>query len=426
MNVFKRLFIALSGPVIMRLALPRRLTVLCYHRVGDPAVLGRDGDPGVVSATPEAFARHMRHFASRFTPISMDDLLKAVETETPLPRDALLVTFDDGYRDALDVAWPIMKEAGVPMTLFLATGHVGTARPFFWDYAHACLRATSHTRVHLPGEKKPRALPDVAARHRAAKAWTVWAKGLTLDDRDTAMLDLAEDLDVSLPPALFRDRMLGWDDLRAVQDQIHLGCHGARHPVYAQLTNAQAAADIRDSFATFTRELGRPPITFAYPNGGIADQGPREAGMLHRSGVRLAFTLSPGPCSFYRVRAQPYGIRRVTIAAEDDPRALVAKIHGSSRLATLFKGAIYRPPPPPTPLPDRDRSGRPPMPEAWSAQTPATPQTPRTPETPASAPALTPDPPPETGAPEAPPHADATEHPPAPDASPRASSASGS
>src|SRR5215472_6817448 len=82
------------------------ITVLTYHRVGhrdDPTVL----DDGVVDVTPEQLARHLKFVKRWFDPIGIDQLCAFARGRGRLPRNPLMVTFDDGYRDNHDVALPI-------------------------------------------------------------------------------------------------------------------------------------------------------------------------------------------------------------------------------------------------------------------------------------------------------------------------------
>src|SRR5260370_8195635 len=96
------------------------LRILAYHRVAElrdtPAVDSRS-----VSATPEGFARQMEHLARYYQVVSMPEALKAVEKRTPLPKRAVLITFDDAYADFAEIAWPILNQFRLPPTLFLPT-----------------------------------------------------------------------------------------------------------------------------------------------------------------------------------------------------------------------------------------------------------------------------------------------------------------
>ena len=126
-----------------------RLVTLCYHRIGAP-------DPGRFygyrpnfSATTEQFRAQMQLLKSLFTPISALQLAGFLDG-APLPDRPALVTFDDGYRDNGLVAWPILREMGIPAIVFLATGHIGTNKPFLWDFAAFCFERTHLDRAIVP------------------------------------------------------------------------------------------------------------------------------------------------------------------------------------------------------------------------------------------------------------------------------------
>ena len=86
-------------------------------------------DPGLVSASPEAFRRQMIHLREHFHPVTCREVVAALDGGPPLPRDAVLVTFDDGYDDNHAFAFPILRETGVPATFFVATGHIDSGLP---------------------------------------------------------------------------------------------------------------------------------------------------------------------------------------------------------------------------------------------------------------------------------------------------------
>lgn len=99
------------------------LRVLMYHSIGGPAL----GDTtGIFSVRPEMFKRHaacLAAFPAR----------RVALTSPVIPADdvALAVTFDDGYRDNLTVAAPLLAQAGIPFTVFIATDFVRTGAPGF-------------------------------------------------------------------------------------------------------------------------------------------------------------------------------------------------------------------------------------------------------------------------------------------------------
>src|SRR5712691_7329375 len=86
------------------------LSIITYHHVADhdPSY---PYDPDVADATPAQFRRQMETVARYGTPIGIDDLIRAI-AGAPLPRNPVMVTFDDGYRSCYEVALPILRAVG--------------------------------------------------------------------------------------------------------------------------------------------------------------------------------------------------------------------------------------------------------------------------------------------------------------------------
>jgi len=127
-----------SGALLMRaLVSPRRVRALMYHRFADAP---RDA----FSVRPETFEAHMRILAEERRAISLEDLRLFVLGKKALPRDACLVTIDDGLSSTLTEALPILRRWGVPAVAFVSPGLVGSAHrypePYMnWDEVRALL-----------------------------------------------------------------------------------------------------------------------------------------------------------------------------------------------------------------------------------------------------------------------------------------------
>src|SRR5262249_20375882 len=105
---------------------------LTYH----PVIQPRDAPlyPGVLSATPSGFTDQMRAIAARFQVIPLSEVVTALRERGPLPPRALLLTFDDAYRDFAEHAWPVLRSLGLPAVLFVATSFPDhPERAFWWD-----------------------------------------------------------------------------------------------------------------------------------------------------------------------------------------------------------------------------------------------------------------------------------------------------
>ena len=109
--------------------------LLGYHRVMplDRCAAAHVGDIELVSATPEEFAWQLEYLARRFEPVTFDEIARAMAGEVTLPARAVAISFDDGFQDLHEHAWPALRRAGMPATVFVCTDYVDSGAPFWFD-----------------------------------------------------------------------------------------------------------------------------------------------------------------------------------------------------------------------------------------------------------------------------------------------------
>lgn len=262
----------------------RRVRVIAYHRI-DEIGAEPDLDPGLVSASPENFRMQMEAIARRYTAISLDQLVAAHRGHSKLPPRAILLTFDDGYRDFADNAWPILKRLGLPAVLFVPTRFPDVAGPgFWWDRLHAALTRTREASLEAPGLGRLEIESD-ASRRAAHKILRTHAKTLP-HDQAMAWLDELIDRLADVPSV---HRVLGWDELRSLASEgLSVCSHGARHALCTRLSPEELREDLTVSRERIESELGEyaPPPVIAYP-ANAANASVREA--TRKAGYELAF-----------------------------------------------------------------------------------------------------------------------------------------
>src|SRR4051794_37309397 len=173
---------------------PSTVSILTYHHVAshDPAY---PYDGGVADASPAQFRRQMEMLARYGTPIGIDELIRAFDG-TPLPKNPVMVTFDDGYRSCHDVALPILRAVGLRATFFVATSFVQERKVYWWERIAIAL---SHARVAKLELTYPKKLViDVKAKGAHVE--------LTDLIKDTRELDVQRFLD-----ELYRAAGVEWD-----------------------------------------------------------------------------------------------------------------------------------------------------------------------------------------------------------------------
>jgi colanic acid/amylovoran biosynthesis glycosyltransferase len=256
--------------------------VLTYHRIGDP----RRAPPGMVSATPKAFERQMRWLAGTGRAVSLDEVLRARDGGAPLPRGAVLVTFDDAYRDFDEHAWPVLRRLGIPVALFVATAYPGSpGRAFWWDRLFAAIDAARGT-IATPLGSLP--LHSAWHRRRTYRALREHVKSLPHD----AAMALVDELVNALGPAPAHGVVLSWPALRRLaREGVALGAHSRTHPLLSRVPERRVATEIAGSVEDLHRETGVIPSAFAFPGGAVPPGADR---VLRAAGIRVAFTTSPG------------------------------------------------------------------------------------------------------------------------------------
>ncbi len=258
--------------------------VLTYHRI-----LGSDRTWEGLAV--EAFAEQMRWLRDHCDPIGPDALVERAQRPSRL-RPAVLVTFDDGYRDYHDLAYPVLERLGIPSVVFLATSLIDDGGMLWTDQVHAATLATRRERVKLPwSDAPPMALPDAAARIALGVQARAHLKTLPDAERRAAQASLLEAL--GAPPPGER-QMLTWDEVRRTMKLTTYGGHSHTHPILSRLDADAADREIRTCKERIAAETGRAPTVFAYPNGRPSDYTPETQAILHRHGFRLAFATSEG------------------------------------------------------------------------------------------------------------------------------------
>src|SRR5262245_38128283 len=107
--------------------LAARAVILMYHRIADVPLA-----PWSMCVAPEHFAAHLLMLRQYAIPMSLNQLAHAYHAGN-LPQRAVAITFDDGYADNLHHAKPLLERYGIPATVFVTTGYVGSTREFWWD-----------------------------------------------------------------------------------------------------------------------------------------------------------------------------------------------------------------------------------------------------------------------------------------------------
>lgn len=207
-----------------------------------------------------------------------------------------VLTFDDGYRNNLDHALPILQRHRVPATIFAATGFVDRTSEIWWEALERIIATADF--IDMPIGARMERLPT---RTRAEK-YAVYSRAVSWLSRD--MSEAAQRLEIRRMAAqhmldlraLADELILSWDELRALSDDplIEIGAHTHDHFALARLSSADIRETVQKGLERITAELGVVPRHFAYPYGYEAAVDRRSVDALSGFGFDCAVTTRPG------------------------------------------------------------------------------------------------------------------------------------
>ncbi|UCD63468.1 MAG: polysaccharide deacetylase family protein [Candidatus Zixiibacteriota bacterium] len=253
------------------------LSILMYHRVLDnpwaSAVLTQ---PGMAVST-EVFDRQMAYLSKSRQVIRLTALAEAGRS---LPRGAVAVTFDDGWRDNFTNAYPVLQKHEIPATIFLTADFVGTPKSFWFLSVSRLLREGNFTGADLSDIVRKATGIQSGSDTRPAADHT----GVTGSVDADPFIESLKDLDpetLERVIAAMRERspaaadagdddkpMLSWEEVIEMQSGgVEFGSHGCSHRILTRLPGAQAQDEITGSRIIIEERLGRKTDCFSYPNG---------------------------------------------------------------------------------------------------------------------------------------------------------------
>lgn len=269
-----------------------RPVILMYHRVAFV-----QHDPWGLAVDPERFEEQIAYAKQHRSPMSVDEFVERLRSKT-LPANALAVTFDDGYCDNLVNAKPVLARYGIPATLFLATGFIDQATPFWWDELATMILASTQAvhEQHVLADEPVNLDWDQPESSDTTGEWRAWNEPstpkqkaylaiwrrlrlATTEQRDLALNTLRQRFGTA------RDslgRPLSSNEIRTLLcgGLVQLGAHTVTHPALTSLDRLECRREIVDS-GNRCRELAAKSVNgFAYPYGDISLEVQRDVASL--------------------------------------------------------------------------------------------------------------------------------------------------
>jgi len=298
-----------GASALIRRAMPwDGVITLNYHRIGDASP--SNFDRGLWSATADMFDRQVKFAKSHF------DIIRPADLPHLCKRGKgrhLIITFDDGYLDNFEVAFPILKNNHASAVFFITTGFIDNPRLPWWDEIAWMVRTANKTQIDLnPWIPLPLTF-DEPGREKAVRTLLRAYKAMPSADTARYLDAVAAATGTGrCTAAETKNLWMNWNMLRDMRAAgMTIGGHTVNHPILGRMTPEGQWNEISGCGKRIAQELGQPMTAFSYPVGhkNAFDSATRDC--LKRSGVQYAFSYYGGIARFDRW--DDYDIRRLPI-----------------------------------------------------------------------------------------------------------------
>ena len=287
--------------------------ILVYHRIVDNGSKYLNKGAAVHHHIKD-FKREIMYFKRHFQILSMDEVVNHIKLGRGFERPSIAITFDDGYLDNYTLAYPVMKKDGVPATIYLTTGLVGTPDGIWTEQIGTAFLETKKDQFNFSALLGDRTIP-ITTKEEKEQANTKVSETLKLipdDERRELIRELFEKLEVGdkFGKYVGERMMLNWDEVQEMRkDGMTMGSHSHTHPILSQMPIQKAKSEILNSKKVVENNINMIVKHFSFPNGREEDFSEELRDYCREIGFESVCSVVYGP--YDASKKDPFALKRV-------------------------------------------------------------------------------------------------------------------
>lgn len=279
-----------------------KILILTYHR------FSAEADEFSVSAAQ--LEAHLKYLKERHHIVSLDDAVSSINGTYRLPSNPVVITIDDGYFDAYEIAYPLLQKHSVPATLFAITDFLDGKCWLWTDLMRHVLINTSENKIDADfgqGRTMSARFETRSERIRVAGQINEHLKKLDEETKSLRINEIAISMGVELPSVPTTEfRPVTWDQaLEMDRNGVRIESHTISHPILTNVDAERLSRELIGSKSVLNEKLGREVRQFCYPNGSF-DESVRKA--VVDAGYQAAVTTNYGFCG---PESEPFTLKRI-------------------------------------------------------------------------------------------------------------------
>jgi peptidoglycan/xylan/chitin deacetylase (PgdA/CDA1 family) len=290
--------------------------ILTMHHVRPPRP-DRFQPNRLLEITPRFLQRVVKLLRrSRVDVVSLDEMHRRM-TEGDFRRRFVCLTFDDGYRDTLTHAYPILKAAQLPFAVYVPTSFPDRLGELWWLALEAVIAKNDRIGMVIEGRNRTFDCRSLGDKRLLFEELYWWLRSRPTEvELRAAMRDLAACYSVDIA-TFCQDLCMDWQEIAelAADPLVTVGAHTVNHPMLAKLPEKLVRSEMDLSRSVIEAALGKQPSHLSYPIGDPTSAGPREFKIAAELGFKTAVTTRPGVV-FPEHRQQMTALPRISLNGE--------------------------------------------------------------------------------------------------------------
>lgn len=260
--------------------------ILMYHRFSNEEKIG--------FVHREVFDSQVKYLKKNFNLLTLDELVNAYKKKNIFPKNAVVITVDDGYCDFYDVAYPVLKKYNVPATFYISTRFVDGD---FWLWPDTVKYILDNS-DGIDMDNISGGLVYKEAVLNAKDRYSLWSMiisyllSITEDKKKTWLTEFAKVQNIEIPKKPEKCyQAVSWDQVKELdKNMIEIGVHTQTHPSLGRLHESQLESEIQGSVDIIRQKTGAEAKNFCYPNGQPSDYSELVKKFVEDAGCHSAVT----------------------------------------------------------------------------------------------------------------------------------------
>ncbi len=279
--------------IFLNLFKKNTLTIFNYHRIYKGSLL-TDFDENVYTCSENDFFEQMHWLKRNCNILSADELIEISIKNTKIPKQSAAVTFDDGYKDNYELAFPILKSLNIPAVFFIPTQSIIERKLGWWEIISYLVKKSSSKSLEVNSKKI--SIVDNQEKKQAIAHLIELFKTTPFSETENLLTLISEQCRVNFPSTETQSQnLMSWEEVKEVSNNgITIGSHTHSHRVLSTISESNQLEELNKSKTILEDKLKKEINLIAYPVGGYNTFSNNTKKLAQESGYKIGFSFNTG------------------------------------------------------------------------------------------------------------------------------------